>query len=136
MLPVSSFNNSNIYKTNFETATQKNKRGRPRKQGPESVANKQQDEGHKGLKRTRFQQKSFSSTSDPFSALNMMPSMTPKSPKKDRSGVTSNIYISNKGKDSKLVQNISIPLTLQGQGLKEKACHQKHSPNLKTADRK
>ena len=103
---------------------QKNKRGRPRKQGPDSVANKQPDEAHKGLKRTRFQQKSSSSTSDPFSALNMMPSMTPKSPEKDCSGTTSNIYVSKKGKDRKLVPNISIPLSLQGQGQKGKACHQ------------
>lgn len=138
MLPVSSLNNnSNVYETNFQTAIQKNKRGRPRKQGPDSVGNKQQqDEGHKDLRRTRFQQKFFSSTSDPFSALNMMPSMTPKSPKKDCSGVTSNIYVSKKGEDNKFVQNFSIPIGLQGQGVKEKACHQKHSPDLKTADRK
>jgi hypothetical protein len=108
--------------THLQPGIQKSKRGRPRKQRLESVAYKEQDEGIKNLKRTRLQQKSLSlnSTSfDPFSALNMMPSMTPKSPKKNHSDITSKD--SKKDKNSKVVP---IPLTLRGQSLKEKACHQ------------
>jgi hypothetical protein len=89
-----------ITKSNFEKAIRKH--GRPAKKHVESQD--VDDEKPKGLKKTRLQQKSSISSSsssscslDPFLALNMMPGITPESPKKDH--FDSKPEMSKKGKD-------------------------------------
>jgi hypothetical protein len=85
-----------ITKSNFEKAIRK--RGRPPKEHLES---QDDDDGGGGknlkrLKKTRLQQKS-SMSPDPFFALNMMPGITPESPKKDHCDLKPKV--SYKGKE-------------------------------------
>jgi hypothetical protein len=78
------------------------KRGRPQKHHVLQPSEAQDIEDLPRLKRTRLQQKasipSSPSPLDPFEALNMMPGITPESPKKDHCDLKPKV--SGKGKQA------------------------------------
>ena len=69
------------------------------------------------LKKTRLQQKasipSSSSPLDPFDALNMMPAITPESPKKDHCDLKPKVSVKGKQDVTKTGASTSAPLKVK-----------------------